>query len=83
MPIRFGTPAQRIKVVDASSCNLLLKLIGYYNINVHWATAKTSVRLIFPIHTSTNSENLVKILDICSDMPIFAVSSQKLHFVTS
>jgi len=55
---RFGTPEQRVKVVNFDLCTKPQKLIGYHS-DIPWTMCKTYVNFIIRIHMSTNAENMV------------------------
>ena len=65
-------------MVDFDVCQNATKLIGYHS-NVPF------VSFVIPIHVTIYTERLVKIglVDIRSDMPIFAVSSKKVQLLPS
>jgi len=71
----FGTPEQRVKVVNFGVCKKPPKLIGYYS-NVPWATTKL-----------TKVENLVKIgpavAETYGGICQFLLSSKKVQLLPS
>ena len=64
---RFRTPEQRVKVVDFDVAKMFQNKLVTIATSILWATKKTYVRFVIPIHVTIYAERLTKIGLVVAD----------------